>query len=201
VQGTDGESIARESHETVTSRWRRLAIIGASTGAGFAVMLALIFGVAFWYSSRPRPPKPWNTTAIKATFQDVTAAGNDNHLEFEYVLENTTDSDFRIGESSAYAIMGRLRNPSSLQGPVEGLFHLGPIFIPARQRVEYSVSVPQMRYDTLAEKYRGTSRQMPEQKPNPEALAAYVNKEFPNLDGFVLFDEVNRYQINFPKGW
>jgi hypothetical protein len=34
-----------------------------------------------------------------------------------------------------------------------------------------------------------------------KALAGYVSKEMGNVDGFVVFDETNRYQINFPKGW
>jgi len=28
-----------------------------------------------------------------------------------------------------------------------------------------------------------------------------MKKEFANLDGFVLFDTTNRYQINLPNGW
>jgi hypothetical protein len=42
--------------------WKRLLIIGASAGAGFALMLTLIGGAVLWYSSRPKPAKPWNTS-------------------------------------------------------------------------------------------------------------------------------------------
>ena len=32
-------------------------------------------------------------------------------------------------------------------------------------------------------------------------IADYMKKEFANLDGFVVFDSTNRYQINLPNGW
>jgi hypothetical protein len=32
-------------------------------------------------------------------------------------------------------------------------------------------------------------------------LSDFVNTKLSNLDGFVLFDDNNRYQINLPKGW
>jgi hypothetical protein len=40
-----------------------------------------------------------------------------------------------------------------------------------------------------------------EKKQFRDELRKYVSGELPNLDGFVLFDERNRYQIDFPGGW
>jgi hypothetical protein len=34
-----------------------------------------------------------------------------------------------------------------------------------------------------------------------EAVKKYVKSEMPNLDGFSLFDESSRYEIDFPPGW
>lgn len=97
--------------------WKRVVIVSVSASAGFALMLALIVGGVLWYNSHPRPPKPWNTSAIKATYDTLTAEGDDGHLVFYYVLENTTDSDYRLEESSAATIMGRLKEENSLSAP------------------------------------------------------------------------------------
>ena len=34
-----------------------------------------------------------------------------------------------------------------------------------------------------------------------KALELYIREKYVNLDGFVLFDQANRYQIDFPSGW
>jgi len=34
-----------------------------------------------------------------------------------------------------------------------------------------------------------------------DQLIQYLNKEEANLDGFVLYDNSTRHQINFPSGW
>jgi hypothetical protein len=50
---------------TMTS-WKKLALITFFSGAGFALVLVLVIGTFIWYSSRPKPQKPWNTDAIVA---------------------------------------------------------------------------------------------------------------------------------------
>jgi hypothetical protein len=40
-----------------------------------------------------------------------------------------------------------------------------------------------------------------EQKQYTTNVAKYVTDEMGNLDGFVLFDTLNRYEIDFPNGW
>lgn len=37
--------------------------------------------------------------------------------------------------------------------------------------------------------------------PDENALVAFVKKEVRNLGGFVLYDKVYHYEIDFPKGW
>ncbi|HMD98142.1 MAG TPA: hypothetical protein VKM93_12545 [Terriglobia bacterium] len=107
-----------ESHASITAwltaSWKRLVIVSASAGAGFALMLAIIAGAVVLHSSHPRPPQPWNVSAIKATYDALKAEDDDGHLVFYYVLENTTDSDYRLQESPAATIMGRLKEENSL---------------------------------------------------------------------------------------
>jgi hypothetical protein len=39
------------------------------------------------------------------------------------------------------------------------------------------------------------------QEKQHQELEDYVRNEIPNLDGFVLFDDYRRYEIDFPKSW
>jgi hypothetical protein len=52
--------------------WKRILLRAAGFGAGFALSLALILGVALWYESRPKPPKPWDAKTIRAEYDHVT---------------------------------------------------------------------------------------------------------------------------------
>jgi hypothetical protein len=125
--------------------------------------------------------------------------GDDSHLVFYYVLENTTNADYRVQEPSGTSILGRLKTENSLTPPIVKLVEIDyPIFIPAKQRGRYSISLQPYKYpggklkDDASKEERDVYR---------KAISAYVNEKLNNLDGFVLFDETNRYEINFPKGW
>ncbi len=179
--------------------WKRLVLVSASAGAGFALMLSLIFGGYVWHQSRP---KPWNKEAIKTTFDKIGVEGVNNALVFYYTMENATDSDYRIMYASSVITMGKLKAPESLSYDRDYLDIDFPIFIPAGQRVRFAIHVP---FSYVPKQSPAGYLQKPknEQKRDPsgEELATYVNEEMGNLDGFVLFDNVNRYQIDFPKGW
>jgi hypothetical protein len=76
---------------------RRLLLRSAVFGAGFAVTLCLIVGGLVWYSDRPKPPTPWNTTALVAKGPpgfDVSRDGE--HIEFNYLIENTANTDYKL---------------------------------------------------------------------------------------------------------
>jgi len=42
---------------------------------------------------------------------------------------------------------------------------------------------------------------VPDMEEDDKNLRMWAGKKFKNLDGWVLFDKKNRYQITFPKGW
>ena len=55
---------------------------------------------------------------------------------------------------------------------------------------------------------RGTRKRLPQNDLTAEesqryaaAVESYVTGKLSNLDGFVLFDTNNRYEIEFPSGW
>jgi hypothetical protein len=160
--------------------WKRLALRSAAAGAGFAVAASLIVGGFLWYQSRPKPQRPWNASAITATFSSglnlapgiVPPLGEDA-LDggFDFILENTTDSDFRLTDPSTYSIVVSLKQEKALSAAYAPKLKL-PVFIPATQRAKVHLD---LSCDTCAKE----------------------------VGGFVLFDESTHYQISFdlPPNW
>lgn len=147
-------------------------------------------------------PRPWNRSAITAEYYVVlTSDQPDSKLEFEYVLENRTDKDYELQKYSATKIAARLEDTDSLTGFAdenEIVLKL-PVFVPAHQKTRITISMPGYGFSPLTPL---TSSSTPEERHKRRAeIAAYVTKRMSNLNGFVLFDESNRYQVELPNGW
>jgi hypothetical protein len=176
--------------------WKRLLLIAFGWGIGCAFGIGVLIGVWSWYASRPKPSKPWNNTAIKATYDTVFAEGDNNTLVVAYVLENVTNVDYKATDGSAIMLTGKLKreNSSSAYSNVDRIDY--PVFIPMKHRgrvlihLAYPYSVKEKSKETPDER-----------KKYKEDLEQYMAKELPNLDGFVLFDSDYRYEIDFPGGW
>ncbi|MGH9428486.1 MAG: hypothetical protein ACRD2L_19540, partial [Terriglobia bacterium] len=80
------------------STWKTIVLKFVAFGAGAAVTLSAMAGVFVWYSSRPKPEKPWNQSAIKATSTNLVFAVEDDRLlyDFSYTVENRTNRDYRV---------------------------------------------------------------------------------------------------------
>ena len=79
--------------------WKKWLIKSAGFGAGFALTLGAVAGVAAWYVFRPKPPKPpspWNRTAIRAEFVKAEPDRQANAMNLVYILTNTADDDYTI---------------------------------------------------------------------------------------------------------
>jgi hypothetical protein len=177
--------------------WKRVVLAGVSMGAGAAIALFLVGGGYVWYAARPKPPKPWNTSAIRAVFDRVDTEGEKNAVAFRYTLENTTEFDFRLTRRDNLHLMAKLGEPASLMDDVAffEVFDL-PIYVPARQKVVYSIH---FAYPYKEERLKADAT-LDERRAFRKRLANWFTKEV-NLNGFVLFDDEHRYQIDFPKGW
>jgi hypothetical protein len=88
------------------SSWKKLAIRAFFGGVGFAVALAMIAGAALWYHDRPERPKPWNATALKATYDTLEfRVGSSKDIDsypvtFYYKVQNNTDRNYQINASA-----------------------------------------------------------------------------------------------------
>src|SRR5207253_1186331 len=76
--------------------WKTILLRSIGIGVAFALTVCTIIGLWMWYSSKPKPEKPWDGTAVKATWTDLTLSTDTDkcYLQFGYSLENTTDKDY-----------------------------------------------------------------------------------------------------------
>jgi membrane-bound lytic murein transglycosylase B len=82
--------------------WKKAASQAAAFGAAFAVVLCIVAGAWIWYPNSPRRQAAWNSTAIRATFKEITVSTSPQQPAketFSYVLENTTDADYSLDPS------------------------------------------------------------------------------------------------------
>jgi hypothetical protein len=174
--------------------WKRALLFGMSFGTGFALLLALLFGAATWYKSRP---KPWNTGAIKANYASLefTNNGETVDVDFGYDLENETQSNYLIDKGNL-VVLARLSDTNSLSKSF-GHYQASeptidaPAFIPAKGKVRIDVRIPYT--------YAGIAA--PKDKDDFQQIGKYVRRRVEELAGLVIFDQENHYQIDMASGW
>ena len=179
------------------AHWKSILLKSLGVGVGIGIGISLCVGTIAWYSSRPRPQKPWDANAITATFEHVDTGGDNRHLRFLYSLENHTDTDYRT-DTSIVEVSAVVGEKGSLTGSGHVKFEDKNIFLPAKQRLLVALEMPNYRYpetNVLA------SDTLEGRKKYREAVMKYVEKDLPRLNGFAMFDEINRYRINFPSSW
>jgi hypothetical protein len=177
---------------------RKVIISSIIGGFSLAVTLAIIIGIVAWFNHRPTPPKPWDKLAITATYDSLNTEGQENYVVFHYTLQNNTAYDYKFADLTNILLMAKLKRQKSLSGQKndEWLYPDFPIMIPAKQRIRFTLHT-KFPYDKSLKKNATRA----EREQYSKKIEAYANKEWSNLDGFVLFDETARYQIEFPKGW
>jgi hypothetical protein len=147
-----------------------------------------------WLQSHPKPLKAWDTKSITATFDSVLTEGDQNTWVFYYSLSNNTDRDYRLDATSA-TFMSTIRgNTLSNTSPDFETFDTS-LYIPSNHRLRFAVHVkfPYGLKDPIEDDAAHATWK--------KQLLEFVKKEAPNLNGWVLFDRTNRYEIVLPRGW
>jgi hypothetical protein len=176
--------------------WKRLIVVSASFGAGFAIFISAIVGGVFWYQSRPRP---WNSNALKASFETVeltTQPGKSSYImEFVYNVENKTNHNYDFNPADL-TVMANLTEGHALSK--EFGHHQtsdpaisGPPFIPAQGRARISIKVS----------YRYPSEFTEKDKEDIAKIAKAVDLRLKELNGLTIFDKTNYYRVDLPEGW
>jgi len=171
---------------------KKALVIGASIGASSSLLLLLILGSAAFHRSPLPPPGSWNQNAIKATYVEGQLRQIDNSLAglfLSYDLENNTGRDYRLDNAAGIVIMGRLKSGHSLSQ--EELVRLSyPAFLPANQRVRIAIEISHPFVWPA-----------PEDRALESELKYFVKQRLAKVEGFVLFDEVDRCQVELPGAW
>jgi hypothetical protein len=164
---------------------------------GAAALLFLALSRPSKLPTAPNQPGGWNSTAIRSNFEGIQVKEVDpTHaaLIFSYDLENTTDSDYRLSNDPKLLIVGRLKSNTSLK-PEDSMQIENPIFLPARNRTRIALKV-NYSFNWPTQMFPGQVGPVTQEK-----FRSFVAGKTADLQGFVLFDEAARYQIELPAGW
>ena len=156
-----------------------------------AILLGAIGGSSY-HQYVVRRSQPWDAGAITATYvrtQLLEIDPSNAKLQLSYELQNNTDIDYRLADGPGVVVMSRMVNDGGLssQDDVRLAF---PTFLPARQRVRATLN--------LARQFEWPAKR---DAALQNKLKDFINQRLSGIDGFVLFDQGDRFQIEFPRGW
>lgn len=173
------------------SNWKAALLRSIGAGVGFALTLSAIGVMLVWYSNRPKPEKPWNSSAIKAigTGSQFSVQTDRVVCDFRYSLQNGTGKDYKL--PSNVKLMERLAQHMNYRDAPNMTLEQN-LYIPSGQKVNVSIILPIMYSDFDFSK---------EKASDEKQLSAFIDRRLAELDGFVLFDPTNRYKVDFPNGW
>jgi hypothetical protein len=158
---------------------------------GFLLALALAAAVLY-VRSRGGAPKPWNSNAITASYVGAQLRELDSGnaaLYLAYEVQNHTDSDYRLADGAEALVMSRLRADGSLSSQEQVRLSY-PTFLPARQRARVALEIPSP-FGWPADGDPAFQ----------DKLRDFVNQKLMEVQTFVLFDQTDRFEIEFPSGW
>lgn len=170
------------------AQWKKLGLIAASTCA-----LLIVLVLTFSRSPRAAPSgaqaNPWNSVAIESTLAGVRVREIDpTHaaVVFLYDLENQTENDYELASGPNVVIMSRLEPGGSLSSDRQVTL-TSAAFVPPGNRARVALEISRA-FNWPAQRDAASER----------AIRQLVADEATGLDGFVLFDQKTRYQIELP---
>jgi hypothetical protein len=158
---------------------------------GFLLALA-ITAVILYFRPGGRSPKPWNSSAITARYVGAQLRELDSGnaaLYLAYEVQNHTDSDYQLADGPGALVMSRLRADGSLSSQQQVRLSY-PTFLPARQRARVALEIPSP-FGWPADG----------DPTFQDKLRDFVNQKLVDIQAFVLFDQADRFDIDFPSGW
>jgi hypothetical protein len=176
--------------EITVSRKEWLTIAG-SAGVGLLVLVLLTLATPGFKHQAKEAPKIWNHEAIQAMYVAAQLRELDksrSSLILSYDLNNLTDLDYRLSETSGVVVMSRLKSDGSFSQE-ERIRLSYPVFLPARQHARLAIE--------LSEAFAWPR----EDSHYEEKLKGFVKRRLAGVKGFVLFDEASHNQIDLPAVW
>ena len=178
--------------------WKRILLRAAGFGGGFAITAAVVIGLLIWCSGRPKKPKPWNKTAVTASFEPVDTEGEQNTFSVAYTLQNNTDTDVQITDKTSVRLAALLTRSKSFSfDQSDGLLSTEyPIYIPAKSRALFHLHI---KYPSDLKDDVNASQDV--RHDWETKVCKYMTDQFNNLDGFAMLVDTERYEVDMPNGW
>jgi hypothetical protein len=158
-----------------------------------AFLLAFVLTAGILYARRSgSTPKPWNSSAITATYVGAQLRELDPGkatVFLAYEVQNHTDSDYQLADGPRALVMSRLRTDGSLSSQEQVRLSY-PTFLPARQRARIALEIPSA-FNWPADNDPAFQ----------DRLRDLVNQKLAEVQAFVLFDQADRFEIEFLSGW
>jgi hypothetical protein len=163
-------------------------MVWAAWVAGGVCLLAVILLAAQFHrgGAADGAPNSWNSGAIHGTLAAVRVRELDpTHAAviFFYDLENRTDTDYRLSSGPDVVIMSRLQSSGILSSD-QPISLDAAAFVPAKNRTRIALEITHA-FEWPAQRDAGAEKQ----------LRQFVVDQVSGLEGFVLFDQATRYQI------
>jgi hypothetical protein len=175
----------------MTPSWKKMGVASLIICA----LLLLLIVVAGRFARNNSPAiqtTRWNSQAIEGTPVGIRVQEIDQThaaVIFLYDLDNTTDSDYRLAEGPNVVIMSRLKSGGTLSAD-EQISLDSVAFVPARNRTRIGLEV--------SHPFNWPMQKGPSAERDVNQLVA---GDISSVAGFVLFDQTNRYEIDFPVAW
>jgi len=171
----------------LTARWRGKKLLFLSTG-----FVLLAFSCT-WYIPG-RHIVAWNEKAITATYvgaQFREISRESGTLFLAYSLQNHTDLDYRLANGRSVVLMSRLK-PSGAVSSQQEIRLSYPTFLPARQKARIALEVTYL--------FGRPAENDPFSQDRQYKLRELFERLM-SVQSFVLFDQDDRLQIEFPDAW
>jgi hypothetical protein len=166
---------------------KKMMVRAAWIAAGVCSLAVVLLAVEFHRSgSTSAAPNSWNSGAIHGTLAAVRVRELDPAhaaVIFFYDLENRTDSDYRLSSGPNVVIMSRLQSGGILSSDQQITLDAAA-FVPAKNRTRIALEITH-GFEWPAQRDAAAEKQ----------LRQFVVDQVSGLEGFVLFDQGTRYQI------
>src|ERR1700739_376205 len=169
------------------ARCRRNRLLFLSTGFAFLAFSGT------WYISG-RHIVAWNEKAITATYvgaQFREISSKSGTLFLAYSVQNHTDLDYRLANGPSVVLMSRLKPSDALSSQQEIRLSY-PTFLPARQKARIALEITYIL---------GRPAENDPFSQDRQNKLGELFERLTSVQSFVLFDQDNRLQIEFPDAW
>jgi hypothetical protein len=171
--------------------WQKIGTIGIFT-LGFLVILIAVLGRSEHSQISAKPANPWNAHAVEGVYAGVRVREIDASkaaVVFLYDIDNKTDTDYQLAKGDSVVVMSRIKSSRSLTSERPVALSTSA-FVPARNRTRIALEI--------AEPFSWPTRP---DASSENRFRQLVAREVADLDGFVLFDQAHRYQVDLPGSW